>query len=73
MRKAGFHGHLKNDANPGIFLERKNRHQAAAFPLLAAPLWCRPLSPSHGDSLPHDHHADSLRLACLRAGHGAIP
>jgi hypothetical protein len=27
MRKAGFHGHLKNDANPGIFLERKNRHQ----------------------------------------------
>ena len=23
MRKAGFHGHLKNDANPGIFLERK--------------------------------------------------
>ena len=52
MRKARFHGHLKNDANPGILIERKNRHQAAALPLLAAPLWCRPLSPSHGDIFP---------------------
>ncbi|MEI6257959.1 MAG: hypothetical protein WCQ77_15095, partial [Planctomycetota bacterium] len=38
-----FYG-LNSRQKPGILIERKNRHQAAALPLLAAPLWRRPLS-----------------------------